>query len=220
MDDQPFNLVRYLPQLAMKYVAESTNDWTINTAVTKEAWLNLGGGVFLWEDQMDIGGWTREGLTAFFASQYLQRPLPYLATGIVDPVAGGIEVLDHIIVSDEPIETAPLVLGTASVGFPSTPDDYMNIKFSQGFDFVQTSNAPMGMTQADTWNAGSNEPTASGTLYLARMVLVRKSAPSPPPNIDSCTVPEYRYVAAGIATEEPEFVYLDRLRRSYELHQS
>jgi len=210
------------------------SDWIINTNVTKTAWQNLGSGVFLWEDQMDIGGWTKEGLTAFFASQYLQRPMPYSATGLVDAVLGGIEVLDQVIVSDEPIETTPLVIGIASVGFPSTPDDYMNIKFSQGFDFVQTTTAPMGMTMADSWNCGSNEPTASGTLYLARLVTVRKDAPNIPtearlvtvrkdaPNIptDICTVPEYRYVASGIATEEPEFVYLNRLRRSYELSQS
>jgi len=182
------------------------SDWIINTNVTKTAWQNLGSGVFLWEDQMDIGGWTKEGLTAFFASQYLQRPMPYSATGLVDAVLGGIEVLDQVIVSDEPIETTPLVIGIASVGFPSTPDDYMNIKFSQGFDFVQTTTAPMGMTMADSWNCG------------ARLVTVRKDAPNIPTDI--CTVPEYRYVASGIATEEPEFVYLNRLRRSYELSQS
>ena len=214
-EDKPFNLVRYFPQLSMKYDADpSVADWIINTAVTKEAWQNLGSGVFLWEDEMDLGGWTKEGLTAFFASQYLQRPMPYAAAGQVDAVLGGIEVLDQVIVSDEPIATSPLVIGIASVGFPSTPDDYMNIKFSQGFDFVQTTNAPMGMTQADSWNCGSNEPTASGTLYLARLVTVRKDGPITPADI--CTVPEYRYVAAGIATEEPEFVYLNRLRRSFE----
>ncbi len=217
MDDRPFNLVNYLPQLSMIWDVP-TVDWIINTSVTKEAWQNLGTGVFLWEDQMDLGGWTKEGLTAFFASQYLQRPMPYAASGAVDPLLGGIEVLDQVIVSDEPIATSPLVIGIASVGFPSTPDDYMNIKFSQGFDFVQTSNAPMGMTMADSWNCGSNEPTASGTLYFARLVTVRKNAPKAPTDI--CTVPEYRYVASGIATEEPEFVYLNRLRRSFELRQS
>ena len=219
MTDRPFNLVNYLPALSMKYVAGSTNDWTINTAVTTAAWTNLGTGVFLFEDQLDIAGWTKEGLTAFFASQYLQRPMPYAATGAVDPVAGGVEILDQVIVSDEPIATTPLVIGIASVGFPTTPDDYMNVKFSQGFDFVQTSNAPMGMTMNDSWNCGSGEPTASGTLYFARLVTIRKDAPGPAAN-DTGFVPEYRYVASGIATEEPEYVYINRLRRSFELRQS
>jgi len=199
MKDKPFNIVQYFPQLSAKYEAESTNDWIINTVLTTGHWTSLGSGQFLFTDRLDMAGWTKEGLTAFFANH------------------GGAEVLDQMIISDVPLDTTPLTLGTANVGYPTTPDDYMTIKFAQGFQFVQTTNAPTTMTMGDTWTSGSGEPTAAGTLYLHRLITVLKTSPAPD---DRVNCPEYRYVAQGIASEEPEYVYMNRLRRSYELQRN
>jgi len=217
MTDKPFNIVAYLPQFSGIYVAASTNDWTINTVLTTGDWTDLTGGAFLFETQIDMAGWTKQGLTAFFANQFVQRAIPYTVFGASAAPTGGAEVLDQIIVSDVPLDTTPLTLGVANVGYPTTPDDYMTIKFSQGFQFTQTTNAPTTMTQGDTWTTGSGEPTAAGTLYVYRLIQILKTPPAP---ADRVNCPEYRYVAQGIATAEPEFVYLNRLRRSYELQNS
>jgi len=217
MKDKPFNIVQYFPQLSAKYEAESTNDWIINTVLTTGHWTSLGSGQFLFTDRLDMAGWTKEGLTAFFANQFLQRALPYAVFGAAPAPTGGAEVLDQMIISDVPLDTTPLTLGTANVGYPTTPDDYMTIKFAQGFQFVQTTNAPTTMTMGDTWTSGSGEPTAAGTLYLHRLITVLKTSPAPD---DRVNCPEYRYVAQGIASEEPEYVYMNRLRRSYELQRN
>ena len=72
------------------------------------------------------------------------------------------------------------------------------------------------MIIADGWGIGSGQPTASGTLYMTRIIIPYKDAPAV---TDTLTFPAVRYVAQGLATEEPEFVYLTRLKRSYELQQ-
>jgi len=214
MTDRPFNLVNYLPAVQIEYIAASTNDWVLEAPITANWVTESVSGVFTFEDQLDIRGWTKEGLTAFFASQYLQRASPYGVTGIIG-ANGGLEMADYLIVTDVPLTTN--WWATLTAGFPTSDSDYMTIKFAQGTQWTQQSTQPITMVRSDVWNYGSGEPTAAGTLYFYRAIIVNKDTPQPN---DGVTVPELRYVGAGIATEEPEFVYLTRLRRSFELQQS
>ena len=101
-------------------------------------------------------------------------------------------------------------------GFMDNASDYMTVKYGQAQIYVQSTTTPIMMIQADSWSFGSGQPTASGTLYVTRICIPHKDAPAP---TDVITFPALRYVAQGIATAEPEFVYLNRLRRSYELQQ-
>jgi len=98
----------------------------------------------------------------------------------------------------------------------SHDSDYTTILFGQGVLLTQNLNAPLQMTVTDSWSFGSGEPSASERLWLYRLFYITK------PTLtvgDGIQFPEIRYVAQGIAAEEDDYVYLNRLRRSYELQQ-
>jgi len=213
MDDQPFNIVAYFPEVSVDYLTES---WQTTTGTNSPygAITLVGPDGFAYQDKIDIGGWTRQGLTAFFSNQYLQRDGPYIP-GFALPVDTNdtLQARDYVIITDVPLELTPTVI---HAGFMDDESDYTTIKFGQANIFMQSTTTPTLMINADGWGTGSGQPTASGTLYITRIVIPHRDLAVP---TDSITFPAMRYVAQGVASEEPEFVYLTRLRRSYELHQ-
>lgn len=217
MTDRPFNLKEYFPYVRISRKA-SADGYELNQAnsgavYTQFVDTNTSAAWFL-RSQLDIGGWTKRELTAFFATQYLQRPSPYSVTGAIDPTQGGMSIEDVVYISD-----VPLNLDDAEwffAGFPRADSDWMTIKFAEGSQRVQTTTNPVSMTMNDSWSFGSGEPTASGMLYCYRLIACRKLVPTPQDIVDFPTI---RWVGTGIATGEPEFVYLSRLRRSFELQQ-
>jgi hypothetical protein len=210
MTDKPFNIVEYIPEVTLDYSNNTTwetSDPSPYTAITLS-----GPDGFIFQSQIDIAGWTKEGLTAFFSNQYLQRDGPYTPSGPL-VVTDTIQARDYVIITDVPLQTSNV---TIHAGFLDDVSDYMTIKFGQVSIFCQSTSTPTMMINADGWGIGSGEPTASGTLYVTRIVIAHKVAPTA---ADAVAFPAIRYVAQGLATEEPEFVYLNRLRRSYELQQ-
>lgn len=217
--DKQFRIVDYFPRARLIQKGELDN-WEVDNSNSGGLYVDLGSspttGAFLYRSELDIAGWTKEGLTAFFASIYTQRPLPYATNVPVDPALGGVVIQDQIIVTDVPMSDA--LLNTAfSAGFPLSQSDYMTIKLGLGSQRVQTINAPTNLIENDAWSFGSKDPTASDTLYLYRYILV--TTPATSPLTEFVDFPILRFVAEGVATEEPEFVYLTRLRRSYELRE-
>jgi len=214
MRDQPFRIVCYLDENTATYAGSPTNDWVF----TPTAPHPIGTGLFVYEETLDVSGWSKQDLTAFFANQNVQRPKTYTATGIINmtqpDTTGGVAASDTLIVSDVPLT---IDANLQNAGFMAHDSDYTTIKLAQGVLVTQTINAPQQMTVTDSWNYGSGEPTASDTLYLYRVIFITKGNPAPGDAID---FPELRYVAQGIAAEEDDYVYLNRLRRSYELQQS
>lgn len=216
MTDRPFNIVEYIPPLEV--VGTSPGGWEISGVSQYSAITLAGPDGFVYQDQIDLAGWTKEGLTAFFSNQYTQRDAPYIPTGpvIIPPAvppqqaADTMEARDYVIITDVPLQLSANII---HAGFMDEESDYMTIKFGQANIFTQTTNAAHVMIPSDGWGFGSGQPTAAGTLYVTRICIPNKTTPTPADGID---FPAMRYVAQGIATEEPEFVYLNRLRRSYE----
>jgi hypothetical protein len=221
LDDKPFRIVDYFGYLQLQGKAEESI--YINSAASQDVWQVIQDDATAWigmcEKEIDISGWTKEGLTAFFSSIYTQRPTPYITTYDVNPTQGGVVCQDIIVCTDIPLSDPTNIqrLG-ALAGFQYTADDWMAVKYLVGSQRCQTINAPGNLVENDSWSAGSGDPTASGTLWLYRFVTM--TWPVAPPLDAYVQFPELRFVAEGIATEEPEYVYLTRLRRSYELQQS
>jgi len=213
--DQPFRIVTYFP--------ETTASWVVSDdefSFTSPGPALIGTNFFVAEEQLSMAGWSLQDLTGFFANQSIQRPNTYTAsglinTGVIPPTGatGGISASDVVIISD-----VPLTIDTniQSAGFMAHDSDYMSIKFAQGILVTQNLNAPIQMTITDSWSYGSGEPTASEMLFCYRIFYIQKTDKL---EGDSITFPEVRYVAQGIAAEEPDYVYINRLRRSYELKQ-
>jgi len=217
MTDRPFNIVDYLPEVTVDY--SNAASWELSNSSPYVKTTLTGPDGFVYQSQIDIAGWTKEGLTAFFSNQYTQRSGPYtpdIVPPVLPPALGANDMLqarDYLIITDVPLEINSTII---HAGFMDNHSDYMTIKFGQAIIYVQSSTTPIMMIQGDSWNFGSGQPTASGTLYVTRICIPHKNAPLP---TSTLSFPAIRYVAQGIATAEPEFVYLNRLRRSYELQQ-
>jgi len=216
MDDQPFNIVAYFPEVSVDYATESWQT-TAGTNSPYGAVTLVGPNGFAFQDKIDIDGWTKQGLTAFFSNQYLQRDGPYIPGIVIFPpgidVNDTLQARDYVIITDVPLTLTTTVI---HAGFMDDASDYMTIKFGQANIFMQSTTTPTLMINAEGWGTGSGQPTASGTLYMTRIIIPHKNTPLV---TDSITFPAVRYVAQGVASEEPEFVYLTRLKRSYELQQ-
>jgi len=211
MSDKPFNIVDYIPPFTALSTG-GTGGWTDGTTGGSpyNAIVLTGPDGFVYQSQIDLAGWTKEGLTAFFSNQYTQRDGPYTPSGPAVIPTDTLQARDYVIITDVPLQLSPTVI---HAGFLDETSDYMTIKFGQTSIFAQSTTTPTMMINADGWGIGSGEPTASGTLYVTRIVIPFKVAPAPG---DAVAFPAIRYIAQGIATAEPEYVYLTRLRRSYE----
>ena len=210
MTDRPFNIVDYIPPLIVDYSNATTWELSNPSPYVKQTLDGPDG--FVYQSQLDIAGWTKEGLTAFFSNQYLQRDGPYLPNGAFTPT-DVLQARDYVIITDVPLQVDSTII---HAGFMDNASDYMTIKLGQADIFLQTTTAPRVMIQGDAWSFGSGQPTASGTLYVTRICVPHMDVPGPS---NSVQFPAIRYVAQGIASEESEYVYLNRLRRSYELQQ-
>jgi len=210
MTDRPFNIVDYIPPLTVDYSNNTT--WEPSNPSSYTAITLTGPDGFVFQSQIDIAGWTKEGLTAFFSNQYTQRDGPYTPSGPLVPT-DTLQARDYVIITDVPLQLSPTMI---HAGFMDNHSDYMTLKFGQATIHVQSTTTPTMMIQGDGWSFGSGQPTASGTLYVTRICIPHQGAPTP---ASAISFPAIRYVAQGIATGEPEFVYLNRLRRSYELQQ-
>jgi hypothetical protein len=219
MPDKPFQILEYFPRFTCEpdgesgwkeVPANSDGRWSVvATTSISTAWL--------FETTIDLGGFTREDLTAFFANQSLQRASPYGVVGVPNPT-GGLVMDDVVVISDVPLDTtAWFAIPFTTPGFLRANSDYMTIKFGQGVQLAQSSTTQGIMLQTDGYSFGSADPTAAAKLYCYRWVGVQKPAPASPGDLG--VFPELRYIASGITDDEPEFVYLNRLRRSYELQQ-
>lgn len=219
MADDPFQLKKTIDGGTFIYDI-ATLSWTIRVG-TAPNWTKVSGNTFLSEEKLDIAGLSMQELTLFFGSQGLQRSTSYHTTITPLPI-GGARALEIFIVSDVPLQDVG-ALGTPSLGtstqagFNISPDDALNTKFARGSIFVQSTNTPGVMIEADTWDFGSNDPTAADTLYLYRWISFVTSGI--PINNDTISVPSLRYIATGITTKEPDLIHINRLRLSYEQQQ-
>lgn len=220
LNDKPFRIVDYFGYVRVS--GEPETSMYIETSASQDIWQVMmdttTSFMAMCEKEIDISGWTKEGLTAFFSSIYTQRATPYVSSYTVGP-QGGAVAQDIIVCSDIPLNDPTNVQRPGAVaGFQYTADDWMAVKYQVGSQRTQTINAPGNMVENDAWSGGSGDPTASGTLWLYRFIII--SWPVIPATKEYVQYPELRFVAEGIATEEPEYVYLTRLRRSYELQQT
>jgi len=217
--DKAFRLVKEISALELHYLPSPDNIWGILS--DSPGWEDLGGNVFLATEEIDLHGVTRQDLTLFFASNYTQRPNPYLTDMAVDAVLGGLEVRDWMIVSDVPLkDIRALPITSNNAGFNISPDDYMTIKLAEGVVFSQTSNAPISMVMTDSFSFASGDPSASNKLYLYRWIHLRVDSGQVPQPGAQAIIPQKRYVGTGISTEEPELVWMMRLKRSFEIQET
>tara|TARA_R110000823_G_C15732134_1_gene479871 strand:- start:93 stop:740 length:648 start_codon:yes stop_codon:yes gene_type:complete len=211
MDDTDRRLTALHPRL------NATFDGAAWTGVNGWEVLDLAGTQFAHETQLDLSGYSRESMTFFPNALGLQDPGVYLVKGDVDPRFSGLQVMD--IITSVPMDLAAvssLQVQGAGPGMLASDYDFSTILFGMYRFFATNLNIPytnyVQLERSQRFDSG--EPTAVDKLYCYRIVnlLVDRLVPDSKVNIPAC-----RQLVSGVFSEETELVYMQRLKRGYEL---
>ena len=187
--------------------------YSIDTSLTNSNWRQLspGVGVFIADTYFDLGGLAMDDKTLFFEGAAMQEILPPAIT--VGTAGDNLVMVD--IMCTTPLTDNEVALYTQ---FGNIIGDGSSLTFDQTiYGRVRTLNMDLDnlaggyfITLGDN-QTGSLEATASDRIYCYRMVITTITADS------QTTVTGARYILRATAKEEPEYEYLMRLKRSYEL---
>jgi len=190
---------------------------TIDNSLVSNGWTSPANGLFVSETYFDLAGLSMDEETIFFEGMAVQQAGIPAITG-----AAGDNYILYDIMSSIPVDTSNLLLlGNLSVrgiGYPGSELNYEHVLYSRTrrYTLDLDTTARMAMLALDE-QSGSMAPTASDRIYCYRIVLIDASTLASAANIN---VQPARYLIQAIPKEEPEFQYLMRLKRSYDLQQS
>ena len=197
------------PSLAASYDGAQ---WT-----NLNGWQLAGGTSVAHETSIDLSGYSRESLTFFPAAIGLQDPGIYLFTAGLGSPYSGLQVLD--IVTSVPMDLSQVSfnqnngIGPAMLG---SEYDFSTILFGMYRFFTANLNIPYpGYQQLErSQRFDSGEPNASDRLFCYRIVTPLTQDLDPESVL---LIPAARQLIGGAMDEESELVYMQRLKRSYEL---
>jgi hypothetical protein len=193
----------------------STGAWTglngwhvLNAAETR----------FAHETVIDLSGYAMESLTFFPAAIGLQDPGIYVYNPGDGATFNGLQVLD--IVTSVPMDldsVANIQAQGIGPGMLGSLYEFETILFGMFRFFTANTNIPYPNYQQleRSQRFDSGEPNASDKLFCYRIVTVLSSGPPEPTSI--VKIPACRQLIGGAMDAESELVYMQRLKRSYEL---
>jgi len=173
--------------------------------------------IYSQEAYFDLAGMTLQEKTLFFETVSIQTAH--------NPAIGGGHtgdgIIEQVVLTTTPIaEDRQLFEFILGAGLPGSDLDWSQIVYYRNRTFTQTADIA-GFTYLPTNsqnNMGSAYPTASDRVYIYRFLSA--SVVSQLAQFTSLTIPGCQVVLGASVKEEPEFQYLYRLMRSYELQQS
>jgi hypothetical protein len=194
-------------------------------------WQQAGLSTYWHETVLDLSGYSRDSLTFFPNAVGLQDPGVYLfLPQVILPEAPqqALQVLD--IITSVPIIDASGILAVANsqrpfsglsadntgLGLLGSPYDFSTILFGMYRFFTANTNIPYpGYQQLErSQRFDSGEPNASDKLYCYRIVSTFQQDLI---EDDQIAIPACRQLISGVMGEESDLVYMQRLKRSYEL---
>lgn len=191
-------------------------EFTIDLTNTGEGWEQPYSlqGFAINKQYIDLAGLAMDNKTLFFSGATIQEPLNPI---VFNQAAGDsmiiVDVISQVPLTDD--EYAQLLtfgnladnLGYNSLTFDQTV--YLRIR---SFVVDLDTQAWGSMILVSDNQMGSLEPTASDRVYCARIVSL-----GTPTTANKIDILGARYVLQATPFEEPEYQYLMRLKRSYEL---
>ena len=184
--------------------------WTINQTESADGWEQWAPpqSGFINRTYFDLAGMAMSELTLFFTGATTQNAFPPSTI----PTTVGNRVFLYDIMSSKPLADADLAMittraNTAATNLTFDQTIYMRVRVLN----TDVDNSVSGvMIPIFDEQLGSLEPTASDRVYCTRIVIFSGA------DGNYFTYP-VRYILRAEAKEEPEFEYLMRLKRSYEL---
>jgi hypothetical protein len=190
--------------------------FTLDNALSTNGWEQPypGQGLIINKNYIDLAGMAINDKTLFFQGATIQEPLNPL---VFNQAAGDslimVDVMSQIPLTNDEYS---LLLTKGNLkdgsGFKSLTFDQTIYLRIRSF-VVDLDTAAWGsMVLVSDNQMGSLDPTASDRVYCARIVSMGS-----PTTSDRIDIPGVRYILRATAKEEPEYEYLMRLKRSYEL---
>ena len=209
-------LVKGLGQVIFQIVGGAVTPTTIGPNITTFI-SNPSYALVAQEAYFDLAGMTQQQKTLFFKTVSIQEPYnPSIEGGHT-----GDEIRESIVLTTSPIPADKLLLEYAlGPGLPGSILDWSQLVYYRFRSYVRTSdngNSAILPTIVEN-KMGSAYPTASDRVYIYRFIQANNADQGTP--FQSLLVPGCQVVLGADVKEEPEFQYLYRLMRSYELQQS
>ena len=192
----------------------AAGEWSLDANLSIGGWrqINFPAGRFIASTYFDLAGLSMDDKTLFFEGAGMQEVLPPACT--VPRVGDLLNVVD--IMSTTPLTDSEVALFATQgnfIGSGSTLNFEQSIYArSRVYNIDIDNQAGSYFIALGDNQLGSLEPTASDRVYVYRYATVFAQA-------DGASLELYgaRYILRAKAKEEPEFEYLMRLKRSYEL---
>jgi len=202
-------------------LTRSGPEWTASSSTGY--WKKLGTNTFLSSTYFDLAGMAIEDKTIFFEAAGIQT--------VLAPLANNSGTGDSCLIMDL-MTTRPLtdsqIIATVSFGNfagNATTDGQGPLSFeetvyarTQMFVRHVDTSAWGYITMTDENFFGSMEPTASDRVYSYRLVIPSQGTAGT--DMDQLTIYPARHLLRSTAKEEPDFQYIMRLMKSYQLQQS
>ena len=175
-------------------------------------WRQMGPANFIASTYFDLAGMSIEDQTLFFEGATIQEILvPQFAPASVGDGTFVLDIMSQVPMTDNEVATFAVSGNLAGV-FSSTLTFEQTIYGRVRYFNIDIDNQAGGLAILLSDNQlGSLSPTASDRVYCYRYVAMGMNAPG------FATVFGARYILRANAKEEPEYQYLMRLKRSYEL---
>jgi hypothetical protein len=188
-----------------------------NTWIGQRGW--EGQGAVMWhETVIDLSGYAKEKLTFFPNAVGLQDPGIYAFKAGELSTYSGLMMLD--MVTSVPIDPVTVAHDASTMnalpGFLRTDADFQTILFGNFRWFTGNTNItyPNFQSLERSQRFDSGQPTAADKLYSYRIAIMFTLDLDVDSRIE---IPACRHIIAGAMGEEPDLVYMQRLKRSYEL---
>lgn len=170
---------------------------------------------YVYRSYIDLSGWTKQDLTTFTTGIDIQKdriPLAVIAAPGSCPIIWEFDIISTRKIRDN--ELINLVVANPP-GFHGSTVDLMSVIYGEQVTYAANSNIPGTYikTSAGTW--GSGNPTASEKLHWTRIYITTFSSPEDKSGAFNAFATNL--VVQATTMEEKDLVYIERLRRSYEL---
>ena len=216
MSERALEGERTMSKMIPEYVGTyntGTNLWAFNNG-----WESDGSqpGILYHESYFDLTGYELDDLTFMPISATLQDPGIYLTDEAANRYP---RVIEMNVISQERISPAQMLAAVSAnqaLSFPETTQDWNNITFGEWKLKALTTEFANATLLGDLKinKFGSGSPCVTKKLWIYRIFYFV------PANGVELRIPASRMVLSGLVTKEPEMVYIQRLRRNYELQGS
>jgi len=198
-------------QFDLLQVTKSGGPYVLDT-ISNSGWRASGPTVFINDTYFDLAGLSMDAKTLFFEAAGMQEPYPIASAAAT--AGNGAVIMDLMTTSpltDENLVQALIYgnLDKSKLSFEQTV--YFRYRV-MSFNLDNVAGTYM-VTTSDN-QLGSLEPTASDRIYCYRVVSLGANNAN-----GTYLTAGARYLLKATAKEEPEFEYLMRLKRSYDLQQ-